>query len=78
MREDAVLHNDKVRILENTVDTTRVGSLMIEGGARVITDVLQEKAAGTVIVTIAPVYVGNEGFENDTGNWQDAVLAGRL
>ncbi|ODQ51702.1 hypothetical protein SAICODRAFT_31074 [Saitoella complicata NRRL Y-17804] len=38
---------------------------MIEGGARVITDVLQEKAAGTVIVTIAPVYVGNEGVGVD-------------
>ncbi|ODQ54919.1 dihydrofolate reductase, partial [Saitoella complicata NRRL Y-17804] len=47
-------------ILKAVYDTG-IASLMIEGGARVIADVLREKAADVVIVTIAPVYVGKEG-----------------
>ncbi|BFZ63933.1 2,5-diamino-6-(ribosylamino)-4(3H)-pyrimidinone 5'-phosphate reductase [Saitoella coloradoensis] len=42
-----------------------ITSLMIEGGARVIADVLQQRAADAVIVTIAPVYVGKEGVGID-------------
>lgn len=34
---------------------------MVEGGAKVIQSFLLEKLADTVIVTIAPVFVGSDG-----------------
>lgn len=39
-----------------------IKSLMIEGGARVISDVLSEGVADVVIITIAPVFLGRDAI----------------
>jgi riboflavin biosynthesis pyrimidine reductase len=36
--------------------------LMIEGGARIISDVLSEGVADVVIITIAPVFLGRDAI----------------
>lgn len=64
-------------------------SVMIEGGAAVIQDILRERAADQIIVTVAPTYVGN-GTTIDLDSsatlsrvrtaafGRDAVMAGHL
>jgi 2,5-diamino-6-(ribosylamino)-4(3H)-pyrimidinone 5'-phosphate reductase len=39
-----------------------IESLMIEGGAQVISDVLSEGVADVVIITIAPVFLGRDAI----------------
>src|SRR5579859_1280015 len=38
-----------------------IQSVMIEGGAAVINDVLSQGLADIIIITIAPVFIGNDG-----------------
>lgn len=63
-------------------------SIMIEGGARVIADVLSAGVAKTIIVTVAPIYIGEgtaleldhmvplQGVRTETFG-RDAVFVGR-
>jgi len=47
-------------ILENLY-RRGIKSVMIEGGATVINDVLSQRIADVVIITIAPVFLGHDG-----------------
>jgi len=38
-----------------------IKSVMVEGGARVIGDVLSERLADVIIITVAPVFLGHDG-----------------
>lgn len=72
---------DAIKHLGNTI--------MIEGGASVIQDLLQERAVDQVITTIAPVYIGEgtaivlsdtvrlSGVRTETFG-RDAVIAGKI
>jgi 2,5-diamino-6-(ribosylamino)-4(3H)-pyrimidinone 5'-phosphate reductase len=71
-----------------------IKSIMIEGGASVINDVLAQRLADVVIITIAPVFLGHDGvgigpkLHDNQPQWlkdtqtmfvgQDIVIAGRL
>jgi 2,5-diamino-6-(ribosylamino)-4(3H)-pyrimidinone 5'-phosphate reductase len=44
----------------STLAARGIKSLMIEGGAKVISDVLSEGVADVVIITIAPVFLGRD------------------
>jgi 2,5-diamino-6-(ribosylamino)-4(3H)-pyrimidinone 5'-phosphate reductase len=68
-----------------------IKSLMIEGGARVISDVLSEGVADVVIITIAPVFLGRDAIAvapSSDVEWlhdvqsisvaKDVVVAGRI
>jgi 2,5-diamino-6-(ribosylamino)-4(3H)-pyrimidinone 5'-phosphate reductase len=76
----------------STLATRGIKSVMIEGGASVINDVLSQNMADIIIITIAPVFIGRDGvgiaasFQKEewlcdvqsisVGN--DIVLAGRI
>ncbi len=45
----------------STLSTRGIQSVMIEGGANVISDVLSRKVADVIIITIAPVFIGRDG-----------------
>lgn len=83
---------DKIRFAWSDIfdALTHLGqSIMIEGGATVIADVLQQKAADQVIVTVAPTFVGNgtgleiedpvrlSGVRTECFG-RDSVIAGRV
>jgi 2,5-diamino-6-(ribosylamino)-4(3H)-pyrimidinone 5'-phosphate reductase len=68
-----------------------IKSVMIEGGATVINDVLSRKVADVIIITIAPVFLGTDGIGVNavmTEEWledirtlligNDVVIAGRV
>jgi 2,5-diamino-6-(ribosylamino)-4(3H)-pyrimidinone 5'-phosphate reductase len=68
-----------------------VKSVMIEGGASVINDVLSQRIADVIIITIAPVFLGRDGVGIRPAlqeEWlhnvhsipvgKDIVIAGRL
>jgi 2,5-diamino-6-(ribosylamino)-4(3H)-pyrimidinone 5'-phosphate reductase len=68
-----------------------IKSVMIEGGATVINDVLSQRIADVVIITIAPVFLGRDGvgilptlqeeWLHDVQTFpvgKDIVIAGRL
>jgi 2,5-diamino-6-(ribosylamino)-4(3H)-pyrimidinone 5'-phosphate reductase len=46
----------------STLSTKGVKSVMIEGGANIINDLLTQRIADVIIVTIAPVFVGRDGI----------------
>lgn len=103
-RDDNVEANDRYVTLKmdggrfswteilSTLSTRGIKSVMIEGGASVISDVLSQNLADVVIITIAPVFIGRDGvgiaasFQKEEwlydvqsisiGN--DIVLAGRI
>ena len=78
----------------STLNGRGVKSVMIEGGASVINDVLAQKVVDVVIITIAPVFLGCDGvgigpkLVHDQPDWlqdsqiilvgQDVVIAGRI
>src|SRR5947207_5898016 len=45
----------------STLSTRGIKSIMIEGGANVISDVLSRKMADVIIITIAPVFIERDG-----------------
>ena len=45
----------------STLSTRGIKSVMIEGGASVISDVLSQNLADVIIITIAPVFIGRDG-----------------
>ena len=45
----------------STLSTKGVDSVMIEGGANVINDILTQQIADVIIITIAPVFLGRDG-----------------
>jgi 2,5-diamino-6-(ribosylamino)-4(3H)-pyrimidinone 5'-phosphate reductase len=45
----------------STLSTRGIKSVMIEGGASVINDILSQKLADIIIITIAPVFIGRDG-----------------
>jgi len=47
-------------ILSN-LSSRGIKSVMVEGGARVISDVLTERLADVIIITVAPVFLGSDG-----------------
>jgi 2,5-diamino-6-(ribosylamino)-4(3H)-pyrimidinone 5'-phosphate reductase len=69
-----------------------VKSVMVEGGANVISDVLSKGMADVIIITIAPVFIGRDGVgilpSLHTPEWlhdsssiivgKDMVIAGRM
>ena len=69
-----------------------IRSIMIEGGASVIADVLRRRLADVVIITVAPVFIGSDGvgihaslyrpeWLDDTkaiAVGKDMVIAGRI
>jgi len=78
----------------STLSSRGISSIMIEGGANVINDVLAHGVADVVIITIAPVFLGHDGvgigpkLHEDQPHWlkdtqtifvgHDIVIAGRL
>jgi len=78
----------------STLYGREIRSIMIEGGASVINDVLAHKIADVVIITIAPVFLGCDGvgigpkLHEDQPHWlqdsqtivvgTDVVIAGRI
>jgi 2,5-diamino-6-(ribosylamino)-4(3H)-pyrimidinone 5'-phosphate reductase len=68
-----------------------VKSVMIEGGASVLNDVLSQRVADVLIITIAPVFIGKDGVGilpalstewlhdvNSIAMGRDIVIAGRI
>ena len=45
----------------STLSIRGIKSVMIEGGASVISDVLSQHLADIIIITIAPVFIGRDG-----------------
>lgn len=45
----------------STLHSRGINSVMIEGGASVINDVLKKRIADVIIITIAPVFLGRDG-----------------
>jgi len=79
------------RDILSTLTTKGVHSVMIEGGATVINDILSEGVADIIIITIAPVFLGRDGvgiLPKLQEEWlrdvrsisvgQDVVVAGRV
>jgi 2,5-diamino-6-(ribosylamino)-4(3H)-pyrimidinone 5'-phosphate reductase len=74
-----------------TLSSRKIKSVMIEGGATVINDVLTQRMADVIIVTIAPVFLGKDGVGIGASlqeEWlhnihslsvgRDIVIAGRI
>jgi 2,5-diamino-6-(ribosylamino)-4(3H)-pyrimidinone 5'-phosphate reductase len=53
-----------------------IKSIMIEGGANVINDILSQRMADVIIITIAPVFLGRDGvgiLPALTGEWLEDI-----
>lgn len=74
-----------------TLSSRKIKSVMIEGGANVINDVLTQRIADVIIITIAPVFLGKDGVSIGASlqeEWlhnvhslsigRDMVIAGRI
>jgi 2,5-diamino-6-(ribosylamino)-4(3H)-pyrimidinone 5'-phosphate reductase len=74
-----------------TLSARKIKSVMIEGGASVINDVLTQKMADIIVITIAPVFLGKDGVGINASlekEWlhdvhslsigRDMVIAGRI
>lgn len=57
------LHHGKFSWTEilSALDQRGIKSVMVEGGASVINDILSLRIADVVIITIAPVFLGHDG-----------------
>ena len=57
------LHDGRFSWIEilSTLHSRGIKSVMIEGGASVINDVLSQRIADVIIITIAPVFLGRDG-----------------
>ena len=75
----------------STLSTRGIKSVMVEGGANVISDVLSQRIADVIIITIAPVFLGRDGVgiaASLQAEWlhdihslsigKDIVIAGRI
>lgn len=72
----------------NELKTVGISSVMVEGGAQIINEMLIEGEFDSLIVTIGPIYLGNKGVgiepqgkvEVDRVQWwtgiQDSIMAG--
>lgn len=77
-------------LILNALHNVGVNSVMIEGGAVVINELLQSSVIDSVVITIGPVFLGKDGLEVSPAsarilgnvNWwrgeTDSVMAGHL
>lgn len=81
---------DSWRLIFRALQLEGIASVMVEGGAHVISGLLATDLVDSVVITIGPVFLGKDGVEvtsagpealDDVSWWtgtQDVVMAGRL